>query len=99
MHPKGKRATATHNKRKAHNAAETCATPSASLFLPEGKAVITRQELATLFGKNPHTIDYHKRQGRLVPVTIPGSSRSIGFTRASVLACFGEPIEKAKGVK
>lgn len=50
---------------------------------------ISRQELAKLLGLNAGTIDYHRKKGRLVPVQIPGSSRILGFTRASVNKCFG----------
>lgn len=53
-------------------------------------AVITRQEAARLFKVKPNTIDYHARLGRLQRVKIPGSSRAVGFTRASVEACFGK---------
>ncbi len=52
---------------------------------------ITRDEVAALFGITKATVDYHAAKGRLVRVRIPGSSRSRGFTRESVEACFGAP--------
>ena len=47
---------------------------------------VTREELARLLGCGVHTVDYHARRGRLVRVRIPGSSRCLGFSRASVRA-------------
>ena len=49
-----------------------------------GPAVVKRRDLAKLLHVSGKTLDFHARKGRLQRVMIPGSSRSWGYSRASV---------------
>ena len=51
----------------------------------EPDAVMTRKEVAALFGVKPSAVDRWRRAGTLKAVFSPGGERVIGFDRADVL--------------
>ena len=57
--------------------------------------VLRRPEAAKRLGVGVKALDVWKRRGVLVPVTIPGSSRALGYRESDVEALIAGESEKA----
>jgi len=58
--------------------------------------ILRRQQAATRLGVCPKTLDNWTAQGAIRPVTIPGSTRAVGFRESDIDALIaGKPVQIA----